>query len=483
MLRKITYYILLFFLLVDVGYSFLQHYNKPFDGDMAGGIVPVEDVKPVLENPLGINAIVEQKEYPNPNRFFAHWFFYKYFNTTPILLQKVTSPINSAYLACALSKTLIQIVLILFLATAITGNFNPLRFNFILAAFLVTPLFQTNGYRGYMGIIDPATTYTFFYALPAILIVLYFAPLFLSHFYDKKPNRFKFIKFLWIPLALASSLSGPLNPGISLVISLLLLSSHFIQNIKDCTKLSIFNRIKYATLNIPKDYYFYLLPISIFSLYSLYLGQFNSINDYHNTSLIDLYRKLPQGIYFAFMQKLGFPVLFTALVINALIIKKINHLEANRILRAYKWIAIFSLTYILLLPLGGYRDYRPYILRYDTIIPITLSLMFLFGKSTIFIFDNTLYKHKKLYAALIACVLFVFIFSDKPELGENECERNAIMQITNSPNNVVELSNPCTIISWGKIEKPEESELQAKLLKKWRVIEDEKLFYQRIDKN
>jgi len=481
MLRKFIYYILLVLLITDTGYSFLQHYSNPFDGDMAGGIVPAEDVKPILENPLGIKAIVEHQEYPNPNRFFSHWFFYEYFNTVPVLLQNTVTPINSAYLACALSKTLIQIFLILALAFAITGNSNPLKFNFILAAFLVTPLFQTNGYRGYMGIIDPATTYTFFYALPVILIILYFTPLFLTHFYGKKTTVLKFIKFLWIPLALISSLSGPLNPGITLVISILLFSHRFIQNFKTCIKPDFFARIKYATLNIPGDYYFYLLPISIFSLYSLYLGQFNSINSYHNISLIELYSKLPQGIYYSFTQKLGFPVLFIALTINAIIIKRINHLESSRILRIYKWIAIFSLIYILLLPLGGYRDYRPYILRYDTIIPITLSLMFLFGKSTLFIFNSIAPKHNKPYTALIGCVLFIFIYSDKPEFEKNKCERNAIMQIANSPNKIVELSTPCTIMSWGTIEKPTESELKTKLLKKWKIIDDDKLFYQRVN--
>jgi hypothetical protein len=48
-----------------------------------------------------------------------------------------------------------------------------LKLDFLFAAILITPLFQTNGYRSYMGIIDPATTYTFFYALPTILILIY----------------------------------------------------------------------------------------------------------------------------------------------------------------------------------------------------------------------------------------------------------------------------------------------------------------------
>ena len=41
-------------LLADLTYSFVQHYSMPLDGDMAGGIVPAEDVKPILKDPFGI---------------------------------------------------------------------------------------------------------------------------------------------------------------------------------------------------------------------------------------------------------------------------------------------------------------------------------------------------------------------------------------------------------------------------------------------
>jgi len=220
MMKKTLILLILALLLADIGYTFLQNYYTPFDGDMAGGIVPAKDVKPILESPFGIKIFTDHTTYPNPNRFFCHWSFYKYFNSVPLFLQNFTSPINSAYLSCGLAKTLIQVILIFILSLLISGGI--LKFDFLVAAILITPLFQTNGYRSYMGIIDPSTTYTFFYALPTILILIYFTPLFLKHFYGLELKRMKYIKYLWIPLALISSLSGPLNPGISLVISLLI---------------------------------------------------------------------------------------------------------------------------------------------------------------------------------------------------------------------------------------------------------------------
>jgi hypothetical protein len=31
----------------------------PLDGDMAGGIVPAEDVKPILKDPFGVSVLTE----------------------------------------------------------------------------------------------------------------------------------------------------------------------------------------------------------------------------------------------------------------------------------------------------------------------------------------------------------------------------------------------------------------------------------------
>ncbi|NCC99975.1 MAG: hypothetical protein EOL95_09800 [Bacteroidia bacterium] len=478
MIKKVLTLLLITLLLADIGYSFLQNYYTPFDGDMAGGIVPADDVKPILDSPLGLKIFKEHITYPNPNRFFCHWSFYEYFNNVPLFIQNFTSPINSAYLSCSLAKTMIQVIIIFLLSLLISGGI--LKFDFLVAAILITPLFQTNGYRSYVGIIDPSTTYTFFYALPTILILIYFAPLFLKHFYGLELRRMKYLKYLWIPLALISSLSGPLNPGISLVVSLLIFIYYFSQNLSNSDNKNGFSRLKFAIQNIPKDYYYYLIPISAFSLYSLFLGRYNSVDLSNKMPLSVLYSRLPEGIYYSFTQKLGFPILFLILTINALIIRyKLRTIEGKKLLNTFKWIGFFAMIYILLLPLGGYRNYRPYILRYDTIIPITLSLMFIFAKTTIFILSNFSNRHKYWYILLPILVIFVFTNSDEPKFDKNSCERNAILQISSSKEPVVKIDDTCTVLSWTIIENPQESELKTKLLKIWRIVEDDKLYYQK----
>lgn len=467
--------VLIVLLIADIGYSFLQYYNTPFDGDMAGGIVPAEDVKPILDNPLGFKVFNEQALYPNPNRFFCHWSFYEYFNKVPIFLQNFTNSINSAYLACAIAKILIHVTILFFIGLSISGK--VFKLDFILATTLITPLFQANGYRGFIGIIDPATTYTFFYALPTILLLIYFVPLILKYLFGREYKIMKTLRFFWLPLALISSLSGPLNPGISLVVSVLMLSKFMFSNFRTSKGIIWHVRLKHLIKNIPNDYFFYLIPISVFSLYSLYLGKFNSVDLSHEISVWILYTRLPQGIFNIVTMKLAFPVLLSILLVNTLLIRfLLPTSEGKRILNIFKWIGIFSLVYILLLPLGGYRDYRPNVLRYDTIIPITICLMYVFGKTTVFLFNNISAKQKYWYVPLIALIVFIYANSDRLEL-RNKCEKEALVQIANSQEDIVEIQDKCTVLSWNVIEKPQESKMNVELLKIWRIIDKDKLYY------
>ena len=105
--------------------------------------------------------------------------------------------------------------------------------------------------------------------------------------------------------------------------------------------------------------------------------------------------------------------------------------------------------------------------------------MFIFGKTTIFILNNLSNRQKYWYVPLVILVIFVFTNSDKPEFDKNSCERNAIMQIAGSTESIVKIDDNCTVLSWTIIENPQESELNTKLLKIWRIIDEDKLYYQK----
>ena len=192
------------------------------DGDMAEGILQTNGVAKIFNDPFGVNVLIYKDSYPNPNRFFAHFFTAKYFRSIPFILQKFTNPIDSIYLSCAIAKTAIQFILIYLLALYITGIRNLFKKEFIIAAALITPLFQTNGYQNYMGIINNSMTYTFFYAFPIIFILIYLHPFFKEYFQNKLFKSSLLLKLTYLIIAIIISLSGPLNPGIILIIASLM---------------------------------------------------------------------------------------------------------------------------------------------------------------------------------------------------------------------------------------------------------------------
>jgi hypothetical protein len=257
MAKRLLYWVLIIALLADIGFSFLQHLNQSLDGDMAWNLIPAADVKPILDNPLGIKTILYNQTYVNPNRFFCHWSFREYLLNAPLLLQKFSNPIDSVYLACAISKSIIQTLLIMLLSMIITGSRNIRNFDFLVVAVLITPLFQTNGYRSYMGIIDPSTTYTFFYALPSLILIFYFSPVFFKYYHGITFSFSPIARILWFVLAFIVCLSGPLNPGIILTLSMLIILSSFKESFIDSKQNKLVQKILNTFQSIPL-YYWYL---------------------------------------------------------------------------------------------------------------------------------------------------------------------------------------------------------------------------------
>lgn len=464
MIKKLIYFLLVLFIVVDLVFSFAQHYHTPFDGDMAGGIIPAEDVKPILNDPLGIKVFSEDQTYPNPNRFFSHWSFYTFFREVPKGTRHFTSPLNSVYLASALAKTLIQASLLFLLAAFASGTTNILRLNFVIAAAIITPLFQLNGYRAAMGIIDPATTYAFFYALPTVGLLIFMYPLLMQKLHHYPVGWWKYLKFIWPGFALVIFLSGPLNPGIMLVA---------------IATMVIISVIKRRTFSIGRSLLFTLIiPGILLSAYSLYLGSYNSIAPEEHPSLLDLYGRLPGGILKQFTQKIGIPLLLIGITINAMLIQKKYHAEGGaKALKVLKVIGLFSLLYIVLLPLGGYREYRPDIVRYDTMIPVTLCIIFYFAYSSLFIIQKIPKQHLKWFAPYIVLVAIIFTIADKPGFDKNDCEREAIQYIATSRDHTVKINGECNVLSWEKITEPQNSKLNGKLLKLWKITKTEKLYY------
>ena len=455
----------------------MQYKNFTLDGDFAESVIPKPYLNDLMADPLGIKAVTEQERHFASNRFFSHWIFMKTFRTLPLALQSITNPIDSVYLACAICKIAMHISLLILLTIIITGETKFFKRKFILVAAFLSPFFQGNGFVRKMGLIDPSMTYSFFYAMPAIFLLLYFLPLILELFHGKSFKMNWFTIILWILLAFLICFSGPLNPGVVLIVSMILLLYKFIQNFTAFNKISFLSRCYKSVVYIPKKYYLYLIPISLLALYSLYVGSFNSAGTIADVSVLELYKKLPRGIFKIFTST-PWVIIILLLLFNYLIIglKYKDDSDKRKLFLLLKFVLIFSIIYILLLPLGGYREYRPYILRYDTIIPITLFAFILIGATTLFLLKKNIFRLKLLYPSIIVIILAIFVFNDKIII-HNICEKESMKYIAQWEDDVVMLTNNCAVISWIPYYTPEEGYYFGELLYLWRITDRPKLYY------
>lgn len=475
--------ITLFLLFVgDTGYSYYQHSLMTLEGDLPAIVVPRKEDKRVLEDPLAYHVIVKGEKYSNPNRFFAHWSLKTYFEKTCTLFQHFMDPVESVYFAQTLSKTLIQIMLILLITVFAFGKFAVFDFRFWGAVCLVFPLFQTFGSYRAMAIIDASVTYTFFYALPIIFLIIYFMPLFMKYFWEKKISRYEIIiKILWVPLGIVVCLSGPLNPGIALIIVFLLFIFYLFQHFSTINAKSRLKKIILLIKSIPKDYWYFGLIISILSLYSLYIGSFNNQFENEQIPVKERFAMLPQGIYKTFCSDFCYILLLITIVVNYFLLrfsKAKSSIDLKKLNRVYGWIILFMVFYILLLPFGGYRDYRPLIIRYDTFIPVNLLFFFLFAFSTLSVIKGFSPKKNTVYISLIAVILILLTIRDNATTKpSNLREKQWIYRIAESSQEIIEIDEDITIISWNLFQTPQESDIQSQFMMKFKITETPKYYY------
>lgn len=455
------------FLISDFTFSFIQYYNTPLSGDLAGHVLPDEAIQLVFDDPFGFHLLKTGESHSNPNRFFAHWAVAYYFQYLPLWLHKFTNPINSVYLASALAKLVIQLLFIYLLAFFISGSKNPAKKNFLIAAVIIAPLFQVYGYWSRMGIVDKSIVYTFFYALPLVILMLFFLPVFNRLIHLRKITTVQY--FYMLPLIVILPLSGPLMSAVILLVSFLIFLDLFIRSEKR-------NLITFLK-SVPNSFYILLIPINLWSLYSLFLGFYNLNYSGEMISLAERFSRLPEGIFSQLFHSFGFPLMLLFIGINTWHIKRINNQEGKKLIRILIWIGIFAILYILLLPFGGYRPYRPKIIRYDTFMPVTVALIYYFGASTYFLINHLKRINKQRYVAAVLLCLLVFTFADLKGIGRNRCEKLAFEKMARSDDSIITIPKDCIVLDWHIVHDYKQSEKKAELIYYWRITDRKKLFY------
>ena len=127
---------------------------------------------------------------------------------------------------------------------------------------------------------------------------------------------------------------------------------------------------------------------------------------------------------------------------------------------------------------GGFRNYRPLVIRYDTATPITIGLFLLVAYSSWY-----LLKHGKPYLKAVVGLYMVYMLNiyhevDFPKYIANSCEIPSLEAIAASKENPYHLDNNCNVVCWGLTTTPEDSELIVLLLSKWNICSEDIRFYQ-----
>ncbi|GAB3304096.1 hypothetical protein ACFQT0_25495 [Hymenobacter humi] len=489
MLKRHWHYLLLLFLLFDFGYSFWHYMQFALDGDLAPVVWPSEGFSHVLRDPFGLRVLLHNDRYPAPNRFFAHFFLFEYFRHVPLWLQHLLSPLDSLYAACALVKITAHALIVYALAVAVSNRTHVLHEHFLLAAVLVSPLLQTSGFNYQMGVVDWSITYTAFYALPLALLLLFFLPFFRAAVHGT-PLRVSWWGYAGlVGLALIVSFSSPTIPGTALVVCPAVLLVGWYRRFAARSGQPWLLRASRALGDIPRPVLILFGLLSALSLYSLFIGLNNSENLWTNLPLAQRYARLPLGVYYQFTSQfltdepltgVGLPLLLAMLLVNAFLLGRQQRTPlGTHTLAVLKLLALFALIYLLLLPLGGYRSYREFIVRRDTILPITIGMIAAFALSAFYLLTHLPKPSRWQYATAVAAFLAVFTLADQFQPNKsNACERALFTTLAQSPAPIVRLPATCTMMDWQPLTDYRKSELNGQMLQYWGITKTPKRYYQ-----
>jgi hypothetical protein len=458
--------------------TYIRNYHLRLDGDIAAIVIPRADYAHVLHDPFGWAVLKYNSMYAGPNRFFAHAAMILYFRNIPLLLQKVMDPVASLYTAMALFNVGVQALLLYVMGWYATGIRRLTSWRLWLGMALMLPFFQTTGYNQQMAIMDNSVTYNFFYPLPLTMLLVLLWPLYRA-MRRQEPLRLSALHLVaMLLLSVVLAFNGPIITGTVLVL-LLGVGVHLVSQ----------------RWRLPASQWLAGLPwqavllwswLGVLCLYSLFIGRNNSEN--LTTSVLPLWERfklVPLGIYKEFSPRLGVPLLVLGCLGNVQLIRNFlpPSAENERIARTLRWVGLFALAYVFLLPLGGYRSYRPFILHHDCIVPITVALVIFYGLSTTHLLRQLHGRALSWYTGAAVIMAAIYLNADRRMIPPSNglLEREALEIIAHAgPGPVVQLPREGPVLSWDPIMDPLSSLTNAELLQYWHVTKTPKMyFYQR----
>jgi hypothetical protein len=474
--------LVLVLVVIDGGFTFWQNYQFPLDGDLVPTVFPAPWYSHILHDPFGWAVLTKNAMYAGTNRFFAHAAMSVYWKRFPHLLQTVFAPIDSLYIASALFNTVIQTAILLGLAAYVRlgGRGKGGAWPYWLAVALLLPLFQTDGFYEQMGITNRAITYTFFYAFPIAMLLALFWPFFKAA-QQGTPFRIPLWRAtLLVLLMVVIAFNGPIAIA-AIAVLLLGIAIYWAWQKWRVRHTHALFPLALSSNWLSGQAMVLLGILAATSLYSLYIGRNNAENS-HTHTLWELYQLLPTGIYLELKLQWGLPLLLGLIMVNAQLLRHATPVSSERqqILKQLRWVGLFALVFALLLPFGGYRDYRPYLVRSDSILPILVGLLYAYGISTYYLLHHLTRKIRLAYIPLLLAFTGTFVYADTTTKMpyNNDCERWAFEQMAQSKEPVVRIATDCTVLSWITTGDYNQTMLQADMLYYWGVTTKKRPYYQ-----
>ena len=467
-------------LLADFGFSYYQYSQSYIDGDFAKIVLGYKDYNKILHEPFGLAAL-RGETYPGTNRFTAHAFMSVYFKIVPKILNLFFTPLNSLYITIAFTKLLVHIALVFLLSYFASALRKFTWKSWLCGAVLITPFFHAGAtYYQYMTIIDDSITYVMFYALPMVFLLIYLLPFFRYYRDGYISHSFWFV-LGWAIYTFFLVMFGALTSPIILIFSFFILGFSVVTNFIKTNTEDIIYRLFISLKKIDPTILLLSLWGFLISIYSFYIGTKNSENDWTPKPLEERFHLLKQGVDEAFLNPdngLYYLYLFTFL--NLLLLFIFYRKKQYRYFKIFSFVLLFVCVYTLFLPLGGYRWYRPLIVKHDTLLPVLLVVLFILSSSVLLLFRHLKKYGKLLYILALVPLLVFYTSKDGKMKSNNECEKQTLLELAeiakNTNETCVTLPRKCGVAYWGYNKNCEQVEASAEILVYYNIF-PRKLLY------
>jgi hypothetical protein len=453
-------------LVLDLGLTGITFFQIRLDGDLARVAGPVASYRPVLQDPLGLRSVTSGDRYPGAGRFMAHittklWSDFA-ISTLNVVVRE---PVRALYLTLALTAVFVQLLFVAIGCLYIRA-FRPMAFGpTVICAAGLSMFVQFGKFYDFFGIIDFSVTYTMAYAIPILVLALFLYPVYRSLLSpDYRPALSITVCLIFAALYLA--FSGPLVQPIVLLVGLLLL----VGQLRNRSRLIV---------------HWSLLPglalLGLAGVWGMYIATFNSESE-AAPSIGFRYRRLWRGLVELLVHQAPF---WSMLVVGIafqyrLVHRRIGAVELSRLRVHLVVCASFVVLWLALLPLGGFRRYRPLVLRYDTLLPVTIVAVYLFALtfrlavSTVAperLRNSSAFDRLWIIPALVLGLLVVI--GKKPVWPlSNVCERHILESLRDTKGENLEVPRLCTVGTWSvnDLNDPDHQQALTKLLRRWQII-------------